>query len=46
MLVMVDFHGVGTTGALTVAPSPEDLAKLDSIRQYRERLRRSVQQRW
>lgn len=46
MLVMVDFHGVGTTGALTVAPNPEDLAKLDSVRQHRERLRRSVQQRW
>jgi hypothetical protein len=45
MVVIADFEGVGTTGALTVAPRPEDVAKLNAVSQYRERLRQSLRQR-
>jgi len=39
MVVMVDFEGTGTTGALTLAPRPEDLARLEAVRAHRARVR-------
>lgn len=39
MVVVVDFDGTGTAGALTVAPKPEDVARLEAVRAYKSRVR-------
>ena len=45
LLVVVDFDQASVAGALSVAPSPEDRARLAAVRAYRTRLRTTWQAR-